>query len=128
MTYTGNKTGMLRAVSDAVLEWERFTPIWQEARGAWALRSDDNGLWVSAEVLDGGGDSGMLRARAGEASNWELFDLYRYPDDTYAFRMKENGLYVSAELSYGVADGVDKAGMLRARSGADSDWERFRIS
>jgi hypothetical protein len=123
VNYTGNKKGMLRAVSSSVADWEKFVLRWNSGRKAWTLQSAYTKAYVSSEVLDGGNTEGMLRARAASPSDWEMFKLYRLSDGAYAFRSVQSGGYVSAEVN----DGGETYGMLRARAGSVSGWERFTL-
>ncbi|MFF0307484.1 hypothetical protein ACFYSC_08645 [Streptosporangium sp. NPDC004379] len=88
-----------------------------------ALLSQANGLYVSAEADDPGTDEGILRARGGLVKSWEQFTLVDAGSGLYALRAKANGLYVTAEKDY--AGGG--AGMLRARASSIGSWERYRL-
>jgi hypothetical protein len=84
------------------------------------LRSEANGLYVTAELGYTGTDNGMpiagmLRARATSVGPWEEFQT-----DNEALKAA-NYTYVSAELSY---TGTDY-GMLRARAATIGPWEKF---
>ncbi len=87
-----------------------------------AIKSVANGLYVSAELGDGGAWYGMLRARNSWVGPWELFTIC---DDAFTglttIQSEANGLYVSAELGYG----GQWYGMLRARSSSVGAWEEF---
>ena len=128
---TGVGSGMLRAGYDSAASSGAFTLVWNSSRGAWALRSNAAGKYVSDNDTAGssvdwsaGSQDAILSAVAATASDWEMFNLYRYADGTYSFRAKTTGLYVAPELNY---SGADYA-MLRARSTDRGSWERLTLS
>lgn len=87
------------------------------------IRSNANGRLVSSELGYGGGEYGMLRARADTALAWERFRLLGDCSRQCAIQSLANGKYVSAELGYD--DGAN--GMLRARADTALAWEQFRL-
>ncbi|HEX6685118.1 MAG TPA: endonuclease/exonuclease/phosphatase family protein [Candidatus Limnocylindrales bacterium] len=90
----------------------------------WALASQANGLYVAAEINDGGGHNGMLRARSASAGSWESFTLHTNDKGaTVSLRSQANGLFATAEIDDA---GADK-GMLRARGGNVGGWEQFYL-
>ncbi|WP_162907119.1 endonuclease/exonuclease/phosphatase family protein [Allorhizocola rhizosphaerae] len=90
----------------------------------WALLSVANGLYVAAEINDGGSHNGMLRARSASVGSWESFTLHTADKgQTATLRSVANGLYVAAEINDA---GADK-GMLRARSGNAGGWEQLTL-
>ncbi|GGU10080.1 MULTISPECIES: endonuclease/exonuclease/phosphatase family protein [Streptomyces] len=93
-----------------------------------ALRSEANGLFVSAEINDPGTQAAKLRARTAGGpevlGSWEKFTLHS--DDkgvTAALRSEANGLYVTTEVNYTGGH----AGLLRARGTAIGDWQKFHL-
>ncbi len=76
LNYPGASNGMLRARSDSVGPWEKYVmqPYYvpQTGTSGFALTAWNSRV-VSAEVNYGGGDAGMLRARATGVGPWELF-------------------------------------------------------
>ncbi|WP_242902279.1 fascin domain-containing protein [Actinomadura terrae] len=101
---------------------EANSPFGKGLAGCCTLVSDANGMFVSAELGYGGGDYGMLRARASAADAWEKFALNGV-DTTWTLKSEANGKYVSAELGYGGGD----YGMLRARADVADAWEKYDL-
>ncbi|UTR81819.1 endonuclease/exonuclease/phosphatase family protein [Streptomyces cavourensis] len=134
----GNQAGKLRARTPCKLDilgsWETFTLHTNDKGSHAALRSEANGLYVSAEFHDSGSHMGMLRARqSGAIGNWERFELVPRGDDGwYALKYnfteggKSQDYYVSAEVN---STGSDE-GLLRARASAENapgSWELFQL-
>ncbi|WP_372348064.1 endonuclease/exonuclease/phosphatase family protein [Streptomyces sp. KL116D] len=130
----GNQNGKLRARTDcsAAGSWETFTLHTDDSGAHTALRSEANGLYVSAEFHDADNHFGMLRARQdGSIGGWERFDLVPQAGGWYALRytFTEGGVtsryYVSSEIN---DSGTDE-GLLRARSTTTpGSWELFRLA
>jgi len=93
--------------------------------GHWAIRSNANGLFVSAELGYSGNDAGLLRARTPFTSlgPWEVFDIITNSDGTHTLQSTPlgNQEYVSIELGYS----GPHYGELRARAPQISLWEEF---
>ncbi|OCC11387.1 endonuclease/exonuclease/phosphatase family protein [Streptomyces sp. PTY087I2] len=132
----GNQAGKLRARTnceslDSLGSWETFTLHTNDKGSRAALRSEANGLYVSAEFHDTGSHTGMLRARqAGAIGNWERFELESRDDGWYSlkYNFTEGGTskdyFVSAEIN---STGSDE-GLLRARAtGTPGSWEQFKL-
>lgn len=132
----GNQAGKLRARTNcsslgSLGSWETFTMHTNDKGDHAALRSEANGLYVSAEFHDADTHFGMLRARqAGAIGGWEKFRLVDLNDGWFAlmYTFTENGvtsnLYVSAEVN---STGSDE-GLLRARTAEEpGSWERFKL-
>lgn len=132
----GNQAGKLRARTDcsdtgSLGSWETFTLHTGDKGAHAALRSEANGLYVSAEFHDAGSHFGMLRARQdGAIGNWEKFAMVDLGDGWFALRytFAEGGTsrdyYVSAEIN---STGSDE-GLLRARATTTpGSWERFKL-
>jgi len=88
------------------------------------IRSVANGRYVTAEVDDGGGYNGMLRARATVVSTWEKFTVCLVGGNQrccIAIKSEANGKWVSAEFGYSGSN----FGMLRARASTIESWEVF---
>jgi hypothetical protein len=85
-----------------------------------ALRSNANGLYVSAELGWAGSAYGDLRARSTSIGSWERFSICTagsgQPDSITSLA---NGLKVSAEI------GTDSR--LRARASSVGSWEQFEL-
>jgi hypothetical protein len=125
--------GMLRARTrpENVGPWEKFIvdDLNPDDNGRVAIRSNANGLYVSAEIGYSSSDPryGMLRARARTVGPWETFRWGFYNSGTvYGYSnvlIAANGSYVSTELGY---TGSTYA-MLRARPNQKSigPWEQF---
>lgn len=97
-----------------------------------AIRSQGNGLYVSAELGYSGDRYGMLRARASTIGPWEKFQLCQYigtvgPGNalywTSSLRSLANNKFVSVEYDY--TGGW--YGMLRARADSWGSWEILMI-
>ncbi|MEU2821399.1 endonuclease/exonuclease/phosphatase family protein [Streptomyces bacillaris] len=131
----GNQAGKLRARKscESLGSWETFTLHTNDNGSRAALRSEANGLYVSAEFHDAGSHKGMLRARqAGSIGNWERFELKHHEGEWYSltYNFTEGGssenYYVSAEIN---STGSDE-GLLRARASAKNapgSWELFKL-
>lgn len=132
----GNQAGKLRARTDceslgSLGSWETFTLHTIDQGSPAALRSEANGLYVSAEFHDAGSHKGMLRARqTGAIGNWERFELEPQGGGWYSlkYNFNEGGTsqdyYVSAEIN---STGSDE-GLLRARAtGTPGSWEQFKL-
>lgn len=132
----GNQSGKLRARTDcsdpsSLGSWETFTLHTDDKGSHAALRSEANGLYVSAEFHDADSHFGMLRARQTDAiGDWERFQLVDLKDGWYALQydFTEGGTsqdyYVSAEVN---STGADE-GLLRARATTTpGSWERFKL-
>ncbi|MFJ9570221.1 endonuclease/exonuclease/phosphatase family protein [Streptomyces bacillaris] len=131
----GNQAGKLRARKscESLGSWETFTLHTNDKGSRAALRSEANGLYVSAEFHDAGSHKGMLRARqAGSIGNWERFELKHHEGGWYSltYNFTEGGssenYYVSAEIN---STGSDE-GLLRARASAKNapgSWELFKL-
>lgn len=90
----------------------------------WALVSHANGLYVAAEINDGGSHNAMLRARSTSAGAWESFTLHTTDKgQSVTIRSVANGLYVTTEVN---DSGADK-GMLRARASNAGGWEQLTL-
>jgi hypothetical protein len=79
-----------------------------------------NDRYVSAEIGWSGSGYGLLRARATEAREWELFQVC-FNGTNSTIRSMANGRYVSAEIGWSGSD----YGLLRARATEAREWERF---
>ena len=98
---------------------------------AWvAIKSKENGKYVSVEMNYTGSNYGMLRARADSIGGWERFLLCQYatviigaPIYFTTLKSAANGKFVAAEWGY---SGLQN-GMLRARSSSLGPWEKFQI-
>ncbi|MEU0162318.1 endonuclease/exonuclease/phosphatase family protein [Streptomyces sp. NPDC006261] len=131
----GNQAGKLRARTNcenpgSLGSWETFTLHTNDKGSRAALRSEANGLYVSAEFHDTGSHMGMLRARQdGAIGNWERFELVPQGDwFALKYNFTEGGTskdyYVSAEIN---STGSDE-GLLRARAtGTPGSWEQFKL-
>ncbi|MBU6532986.1 endonuclease/exonuclease/phosphatase family protein [Streptomyces mayonensis] len=132
----GNQAGKLRARTDCGVPGslgarETFTLHTGDKGARAALRSEANGLYVSAEFHDTDTHFGMLRARQdGSIGNWEQFRTVDLNDGWFAlqYTFTEGGVsrnyYVSAEIN---SNGGDE-GLLRARATTTpGSWERFKL-
>ncbi|NEB91339.1 endonuclease/exonuclease/phosphatase family protein [Streptomyces bauhiniae] len=132
----GNQAGKLRARTDCTSlsslgSWETFTLHTNDKGSHAALRSEANGLYVSAEFHDADPHFGMLRARQdGSIGDWEQFQLVDLKDGWYALRYNftEGGTsrdyYVTTEVN---STGSDE-NLLRARTTTTpGSWERFKL-
>ncbi|WP_158100380.1 endonuclease/exonuclease/phosphatase family protein [Streptomyces thermovulgaris] len=130
---SGNQYGKLRARTDCndIGSWETFALHTNDKGETATLRSEANGLYVSAEFHDSGSHFGMLRARKGDGiGNWEKFEIVPQGGGWFALRytFSEGGTttkyYVSAEIN---STGSDE-GLLRARkTGTPGSWELFKL-
>ncbi|GII59847.1 hypothetical protein Pth03_82360 [Planotetraspora thailandica] len=86
------------------------------------IKSKAGNRFVSAEVDYTGYVSGMLRARATSAGDWEKFSICPGNGFYTLYSYSAKG-WVTAEQNYTGAD----AGMLRARAGSVGAWEKFEV-
>jgi hypothetical protein len=88
-----------------------------------AIRSESDRRYVSAELGKSGNVYGVLRARATTVGPWERFRVRCLGWNAIAIQSLANGRYVAAELGY--KDGL--YGLLRARATTVGPWERFSL-
>ncbi|MFI7386666.1 endonuclease/exonuclease/phosphatase family protein [Streptomyces sp. NPDC049813] len=129
----GNQNGKLRARTDCADAgaWETFTLHTDDKGAHTALRSEAEGLYVSAEFHDAGTHFGMLRARQdGGIGAWERFELVPQAGGYYALRytFSEGGAKTSYYVSAEIDDSGQDEGLLRAReTGTPGSWELFKL-
>jgi hypothetical protein len=85
------------------------------------LRSEANGLYVSAELGYSGGNYGQLRARAMSRGPWEEFQLCVNYGGTFSIWSNANARWVSTEVNYPAGNQY----MLRARATQIGSWEEY---
>ncbi|MEV1025036.1 endonuclease/exonuclease/phosphatase family protein [Streptomyces sp. NPDC050264] len=82
----------------------------------YALRSEANGLYVTADPNDGG----KMTAKASKVGSWERFTLHtNHAGKNIALRSESTGFFASADL------GGD--GTVRAKAGAIASYEQFTV-
>lgn len=76
--YGGFRWGELRARSNVIRQTEKFFVYQIGSQYAFQslLPPNSTCCYVSAEIGDGGGYYGMLRARSYSVGSWELFSLF----------------------------------------------------
>jgi hypothetical protein len=85
------------------------------------LRSHVSGQWVTAELAEVGGLTGMLRARSKAIFSWNSFECDAVGSTSWAIRSRVNEQYVTPEFWYpGVFDA-----MLRARAASVGPREQY---
>jgi hypothetical protein len=85
------------------------------------IRAHNSNRFVSAELDYGGIGHDMLRARATEVHDWEIFQFCPLGGNRYAIVSDASLLLTSAEFGY---TGTDN-GMLRTRNTVVGPWETY---
>ena len=78
INYNGAYNGTLRAAATTIGPWEQYTLAYLGGNGLnpyYALQSDANALWVSAEFGYPSPSTGVLRARSTSIGPWETFSF-----------------------------------------------------
>jgi hypothetical protein len=118
---TGNGYGQLRARTNPNDQgpWEVFRLVCVQGPDVYAIRSEANGRYVTAEISWTGSSNGLLRARATSVGPWEKF---RIPNSALpTIYSLANNRYVTTEINW-TGSGY---GSLRARATVVGDWEYY---
>ncbi len=114
---------LLRARSTAVGSWQWYTCV-AIGTDQWALRSRNNGKYVTVEASYPSSLKGLLRARATKVGKWEKFTFRAVPTCSCFALLASNSKFVTAELG----NKGDTYGILRARSGRIGAWTKFNVT